>query len=130
MSIKIGLNPNPNLIVGTLSNSFSAMEKLGDPVIRPFLQDVIQFSPLLNTLVTAGGQDLMTPFKVIPQVGFSAIADFVVHFTALAVYTLLATTVAPVLLKFTPVLPRTSRFQVKRLTEAWKFGSGLDYDDH
>lgn len=130
MSVRIGHTPSPELIVGTLSNSFSSMEKLGDPVMRPFLQDVLQFVPLLRTLTKAAGQDLLTPFKVVPQVGFFAIFDFLVHFSALGLYTLLASTVGPSLLLVAPVLPKGLSFKAKRYAEAWKFGSGLDYYDH
>lgn len=130
MSIKVGDSPNPELIVGTLSNSFTAMEKLGDDVMRPFLQDVLQFRPLLRTLVLAAGQDLLTPFKVVPQVGVLAIADFLYHFLLLGVYTILASIVGPVLLKISPALPNQLKFKAKRISESWKFGSGLDYYDH
>ena len=106
------------------------MEKLGDKIMRPFLQDVLQFGPLLQTLTLAAGQDLLTPFKVVPQVGLIAMADFFYHFSALAVYTLFATTVAEPLKSIAPAFPRKLRFQAKRLAEGWKFGSGLDYYDH
>ena len=98
--------------------------------MRPFLQDVLQFGPLLRTLTLAAGQDLLTPFKVVPQVGLTAMADFFYHFTALAIYTLLANTVADPMKKVAPFLPRKFQFQVKRLAEGWKFGSGMDYYDH
>lgn len=34
--------------IGTLSNSFTAMKKLGPEIMNPFLQDVLQFGPLLK----------------------------------------------------------------------------------
>ena len=130
MSVRVGYQPKPDVIVGTLANSFSAMEKLGDPIMRPFMQDVLQFVPLLRTLTLAAGQDLLTPLKVVPQVGLAAMLDFVVHFCALGLYTLLASTVGPQLSKTAPLLPRKAGFMVKRMAEGWKFGSGLDYYDH
>ena len=130
MSVRIGDSPKPDLIVGTLSNSFTSMEKLGDAVMRPFLQDVLQFVPLLRTLLLAAGQDLLTPFKVVPQVGIFAITDFLYHFFLLGAYTVLASTVGPVLQGVSPVLPHPIRYKVKRISEGWKFGSGLDYYDH
>jgi hypothetical protein len=33
-----------------LSANFSAMVELGDDVLKPFLQDVIQLKPLLRTM--------------------------------------------------------------------------------
>lgn len=84
MSVPVGRNPDKRIVIGitllyelraevvliedifagTLSNSFSAMEKLGDETMRPFLQDVLQFGPLLRTLLLAAVQDPLTPFKV------------------------------------------------------------------
>ena len=81
--------------------------------MRPFLQDVLQFGPLLQTLTLAAGQDLLTPFKVVPQVGLTAMADFFYHFTALAIYTLLANTVADPMKKVAPFLSRKFQFQVR-----------------
>jgi hypothetical protein len=113
-----------------LQNSFSAMEKLGDEVMRPFLQDVIQFYPLLRTLVKAAGQDLLTPFKVVPNVGVFALTDFLGHFFLLFWYTFCAENVSPVLRGFVPLVSPSTQFRLKRAMEAWKFGSGLDYEDH
>ena len=62
----------PDQVVGTLQNSFSAMESLGEDVMRPFLQDVLQFGGLLRILAKAGAQDLLTPFKIVPHVGVLA----------------------------------------------------------
>lgn len=41
------------------TGNFAAMEGLGEPVMKPFLQDVIQFGPLLQTMgaqMVGGGQ--------------------------------------------------------------------------
>lgn len=132
MSVPVGQTPNPGLVVGTLSNSFSAMEKLGDAVMRPFLQDVLQFIPLLRTLTLAAGQDLLTPLKIVPHVGLVAMGDFFYHFLALIYYTFLASFVGPIV---GPIAESNSmdakfRFQIRRAIEKWKFGSGLDYYDH
>ena len=123
-----------------------------------------------RTLVSAAGQDLLTPFKVVPQVGtyesfllfigrflsrcttetnstlkliiqdtfcyentsgVLAITDFLYHMTALGWYTFLARNWGPVLAERSKTLPRgDARYRMNRLVESWKFGSGLDYDDH
>ena len=44
------------------------MKALGPDTMNPFLQDVLQFFPLLRTLLLAAKQDLLTPVKVLPQV--------------------------------------------------------------
>lgn len=133
------------------------MEKLGDETMRPFLQDVLQFVPLLRTLLLAAVQDPLTPFKVqplyirvcfvtlicfvlgmlilqiVPHVGIPAMLDFFSHFAAMGWYTLLSTTLSEPLMALTApdsLLDAATRFRIRRQVEAWKFGSGLDYFDH
>eukprot|EP01038_Epipyxis_sp_PR26KG_P010912 gene10912-14650_t len=124
------------LIINTLSNSFSSMEKLGEPIMRPFLQDVLQFSPLLSTLLLAAKQDPLTPFKIAPQVGILVLCDFIYHFIALGWYTFLHLNIKKIivlLLEVSNVSYETNpklTFTMKRMFDAWKFGSGLDYDEH
>ena len=48
---------DPTLINKMLSDNFKAMEALGPEVMMPFLQDVIQVSPLLQTM----GKQVTTP---------------------------------------------------------------------
>lgn len=50
MSVGIHQTIDPNQINELLSTVFQAMETLGDPVLKPFLQDVVQFSALFQTL--------------------------------------------------------------------------------
>ena len=108
------------------------MERLGDAVMRPFLQDVLQFDPLLRTLLLAATQDPLTPFKIVPHVGVKAMLDFAVHFTALGWYTFLAKYAADPFKRISDMdwVDLQTRFRMRRTVEAWKFGSGLDYFDH
>jgi flavin-dependent dehydrogenase len=135
MSVPVGRDPAPGLVVGTLSNSFSSMEKLGDATMRPFLQDVLQFAPLLRTLAKAAAQDPLTPFKIVPHVGVFAMVDFLYHFSAMAIYTalhdVLGKCVVPKLLDSQSwSLSKQQRFRLLRAAESWKYGSGMDYGDH
>lgn len=99
--------------------------------MRPFLQDVLQFGPLLRTLLLAAKQDPFTPFKIVPHVGLTAMGDFFKHFAMLGVYTALSNYVAPLITPQLPAVATTGvHYRWKRLIEAWKFGSGLDYYDH
>ena len=64
-------------------------------------------------------------------VGLLAITDFLYHMVALGWYTFLARKVSPILVKQIESLPRgDKKYRMSRMVEAWKFGSGLDYDDH
>lgn len=99
--------------------------------MRPFLQDVLQFVPLLKTLLLAAKQDPLTPLKIVPHVGIVALLDFLYHFAAMGIYTLLSAYLSPILLGLLPILPGDRmKYRTKRHIEAWKFGSGLDYFDH
>lgn len=130
MSVPIGENPRPDLIIGTLSNSFSSMETLGDAVMRPFLQDVLMFIPLIRTLTKAAFNDPLTPFKIIPHVGIAPFTDFLYHFFFLGLYTFLHHNVSPILLDIAPNLDsKKTSFFLKRTCEKWKYGAGLDYFD-
>lgn len=133
MSVPVGRDPKDELVIDTLTNSFAAMEKLGDATMRPFLQDVLQFGPLLRTLTVAAGQDLLTPLKIVPHVGPVAFVDFIKHFIAMGMFTLYAKTIGPLLSNIADssgsLSPRT-RYRFRRWADAWKFGSGLDYYDH
>ncbi|KAL9265902.1 Chromatin remodeling protein EBS-like protein [Drosera capensis] len=70
MSAKQQAGVSPDFITELLHVNFQSMEKLGDPVLRPFLQDVIKFVPLVKTL----GLVMLTKPHIIPsifkQVGF------------------------------------------------------------
>lgn len=133
MSVPINKNPKPDLIVNILSNSFASMDKLGMSTVKPFLQDVLQFFPLVKTLAYAAVGDPLTPIKIVPHVGLIAMADFLSNMVALFTYTMLSIYISPIIKSvYLPTLPADTRelFLWKRRMEAWKFGSGLDYDDH
>jgi hypothetical protein len=40
-----------------LAGNFAAMTGMGDEVLKPFLQDVIQFNPLMRTMAAQVVQD-------------------------------------------------------------------------
>ena len=133
MSCPVGSSPEKSLIVGILSNSFRSMEKLGDVVMKPFLQDVLQFMPLLRTLALAGAQDILTPLKIVPHVGLRAMGDFFKHFFNMGLYTLLYKLRSRDMLIKAAAIQATDAveaWRLRRLVDAWKFGSGLDYEEH
>ncbi|XP_058774263.1 uncharacterized protein LOC131648529 [Vicia villosa] len=107
--------------------NFRCMQRLGDPVLRPFLQDAVQFGPLSKTL----GLVMLTRPQILPsifkQVGIPVLLDWFRHFLMLGYYTFLATFVDPIVRPLINTLPSKTSFQWKRHLEAWKYGSGLDY---
>ncbi|GLJ30830.1 hypothetical protein SUGI_0612280 [Cryptomeria japonica] len=118
---------SPDFINELLSINFQCMKRLKDPVLRPFLQDVIQFEPLAKTL----GLILLTHPGILPsifsQVGFLMVLEWMAHFASLGSYTFLSTFVSPILRSWVKNLPKKEKYKWNRYLEAWEYGSGLDY---
>ena len=76
-------------------------------------------------------QDPLTPVKIVPHVGVPAFLDFVWHMIMMGWYTFLSTYISPIITeRITETSSAETKFKLKRAVEAWKFGSGLDYDEH
>jgi lycopene cyclase CruP len=116
----------PNQINDLLSVVFQSMESLGEPVLRPFLQDVVQFSPLYRTLLQVSLQAPSMIPKILQQVGPVALLDWMGHFTALGAYSGFHQ-MQPLIQRWSEKLPGRSRFQWRQRLEAWAYGSGADY---
>jgi hypothetical protein len=128
MSVQPDINPSPDFINNLLSINFQCMEKLGDPVIRPFLQDVIQFGPQAKLLISIMlNKPLFIP-QILQQVGFLPLLDWTRHFVALAAYSVLWLAIAPFLLSWVESLPKEKQYVWRRQLEAWQYGSGFDYN--
>ncbi|XP_004230408.1 uncharacterized protein [Solanum lycopersicum] len=127
MSAKKQSNVPPDFINELLSANFISMKKLGDPVLRPFLQDVIQFGPLVKTL----GLITLTRPQIIPsifkQVGIPVLLEWFGHFIMLGYYTFLSTFLDPTIRPLIESFPAKMRYEWKRGLEAWQYGAGLDY---
>ncbi|KAI3426308.1 hypothetical protein D9Q98_008681 [Chlorella vulgaris] len=110
-----------------LAANFKAMEELGEPTLKPFLQDVIQLKPLVQTLTKQMVSDpLMVP-QILARVGPAAMADWMLHLLGLAAYSFLHWDVQ----KYGPViekLPPKPRFLMHRAMDNWKYGAGKDYE--
>ncbi|WMV12303.1 hypothetical protein MTR67_005688 [Solanum verrucosum] len=127
MSAKKQSNVPPDFINELLFANFISMQKLGDPVLRPFLQDVIQFGPLVKTL----GLITLTRPQIIPsifkQVGIPVLLEWFGHFIMLGYYTFLSTFLDPTIRPLIESFPAKMRYEWKRGLEAWQYGAGLDY---
>ncbi|KAK9284141.1 hypothetical protein L1049_023308 [Liquidambar formosana] len=127
MSAKQQSNVSPDFINELLCVNFQSMQRLGDPVLRPFLQDVIQFGPLVKTL----GLVMLTKPQIIPsifkQVGVPVLLDWSGHFVMLGYYTFLSTFIDPAIRPLINAFPAKMKYEWKRHLEAWKYGAGLDY---
>jgi len=127
MSVKVQQTINPEQINQLLATVFQEMEQLGEPILKPFLQDVVQFFPLTQTLSKTAISHPGLIFKIIPQVGLISLIDWTIHYWNLGLYTglySLAKTLEPVFKK----LSSSSQYYYYRWLDAWQYGSGQDYD--
>ena len=110
-----------------LSDVFTIMSELGDDVLRPFLQDVVQFGGLSKTLAIASVRHPLLITKLIPQVGLTPLLDWMIHYFNLGAYTTLhplGRFIAPRTKNLSPA----QQYYYRRLIDAWQYGSGGDFN--
>ena len=123
MSVEVGRQVNPQQINNLMGGVFNVMERLGDPVMKPFLQDVIQFMPLAKTLLSVNPKLV---FPLLPQIGIGSLTNWSVHYFNLALYSGLygvGKLIQPLAKKLSP----SQQYYYQRWLDAWKYGSGGDY---
>ncbi|OZH55525.1 FAD-dependent oxidoreductase [Hydrocoleum sp. CS-953] len=128
MSIGVNQKVEPHQINQLLAGVFQVMEKLGEPVLKPFLQDVVQFPALAQTLLIISLKQPGLVIKIIPQVGIENLLDWMRHYFNLGIYTFLypvGGAIESLLIKTTLV----KEYHYHRWIEQWKYGSGGDYSD-
>ncbi|RCJ28034.1 FAD-dependent oxidoreductase [Nostoc minutum NIES-26] len=128
MSVGVNQKIASTQINQLLSAVFQEMQQLGTPVLKPFLQDVVQFSALTQTLLKTGLSHPGLVIKIIPQVGLASLLDWMVHYGNLGVYTALFW-LSPMLETWIKSQPSEQQYYWHRLFDSWKFGSGCDYSD-
>ena len=128
MSVGVNQHVAPDQINQLLSAVFQEMQQLGTPVLKPFLQDIVQFSALTQTLLKTGLSHPALVAKIIPQVGLVSLLDWLIHYSNLGVYTALVW-LTPMLETWFRNQPNEQQYYWHRLVDAWKFGSGADYSD-
>jgi lycopene cyclase CruP len=125
MSVSVGSKPDPNQINQLLSTIFQVMIELGDEVAKPFLQDVIQFSGLTQTLWQVSRQHPQLVAKLLTQLDPWTVMIWLGHYLRLGSYTgltSLGSKLDPVFSK----LPPKARYYWHRQQEAWRYGAGQD----
>ncbi|MEK0179772.1 MAG: FAD-binding oxidoreductase [Oscillatoriales cyanobacterium] len=126
MSAAMNQKIAPNQINQLLSSVFQVMEQLGEPVLKPFLQDIVLFPALSKTLFKTAITHPGLVMKIIPQVGIPNLLDWMVHYVNLGIYTglqPLAKAVEPQVKQLSP----QQQYYFHRLIEAWEYGAGGDY---
>jgi lycopene cyclase CruP len=128
MSVGVQQQLPPEQINQLLSSVFEQMNQLGDSVLKPFLQDVVQFPALFQTMLRVAVAHPGLVVKVVPQVGLLTLLEWLVHYLMLAVYTLLYS-IGKLLQPGSKLLPVVWRYRFDRWLEAWQYGSGQDYHE-
>jgi len=126
MSVGIDQALPPDRINQLLSTVFAQMTQLGDRVLQPFLQDVVQFSALSQTLLRTALHRPALVLAIISQVGGMALLEWLTHYASLGVYTGLDV-FRPSLQVWVKDLPFPERYSWQCRLAAWQFGSGNDY---
>lgn len=126
MSVKLDQAIAPNQINSLLSDVFREMDALGDRVLHPFLQDVVQFSGLFQTLALTSVRHPGIIFSVLPQVGIAALLEWLLHYANLGSYTALHS-LSRWVLPWVKKLPPEQEYYLSRWIDAWRYGSGSDY---
>ncbi len=128
MMVPVEQKINPNQINQLLSGVFQGMADLGDPVLKPFLQDVVQFGGLSKTLWKTSISHPELVFQIIPQVGLPTLINWMQHYINLGIYTALCP-LGQSMNSWVNRLPRSKQYEWRRLVDAWTYGSGLDASD-
>lgn len=128
MSVGVDQKVEPNQINQLLASVFQVMAQLGEPVLKPFLQDVVQFPALAQTLFIISLSKPNLVIKIIPQVGVGNLLDWMRHYFNLGIYTLLypiGAAMEPLVKK----MPQVQNYYYRRWIEKCQYGSGGDYID-
>jgi lycopene cyclase CruP len=123
MSVSIGQKTQPNQINDLMNGVFRVMGNLGDNVLKPFLQDVVQFPALTKTLPLVS-PNLVLP--LLPQLGLPILLDWMRHYLSLGLYSGLYP-LGKLLNPITENLSPTQQYYYHRWLDAWFYGSGGDY---
>ena len=129
-SMSVGMHQTiaPNQINELLATVFQSMETLGDPVLKPFLQDVVQFPALFQTLMQTTLTHPKLVLKILPHVGLPTLMDWLFHCANFAGYAALYPLVH-VLEPWTKSLPPVPHYYYHRWLQALEYGSGEDYGE-
>lgn len=127
-SMSVGVNQKlpPNKINDVLSTIFADMEALGDEVLKPFLQDVVQFPALAKTMLRTSTRHPALVASILPQVGIGSVASWMKHFISLGGYN--AFNAAESSVDRALAKSAKKQYEANRWIDAVKYGSGGDYE--
>jgi lycopene cyclase CruP len=117
---------DPNAINRLLSAVFDAMETLGEPVLKPFLQDVVQFAPLSQTLFQVSLRHPQLIPAILAQLGPVALIQWLPHYLNLGLYNE-CNRLQNRIKDWSERLSPQQRYQWHRRIDQWAYGSGNDH---
>lgn len=120
MTVGVNQQPQPNQINDLMSGVFRVMDSLGEDVLKPFLQDVVQFAGLTKTLPLVNP---MLVLPLLPQVGLPILGDWLKHYVNLGIYTGLYPLIEG-LKGFSENLSPRQRYYYHRYLDLLQYGSG------
>jgi lycopene cyclase CruP len=127
MSVGIAQKVNPDQINNLLAAVFQSMEDLGDDVLRPFLQDVVQFPALSRTLFQTSITNPLAVIPIVPHVGIITLVNWLINYINLGIYTGL-NPIGKLLIPLIAQLPPAQKYYYQQILQAWRYGSGTDLD--
>jgi lycopene cyclase CruP len=125
MSVGIDRQIHPDRINNLLAAVFRSMEYLGDDVLRPFLQDVVQFPALSSTLFQTSLANPQAVIPVVPHVGIVTLLDWLINYINLGAYSGLYP-LGKLLVPLLDRLPPSQQYYYRQLLQAYRYGSGQD----
>jgi lycopene cyclase CruP len=127
MGVRIGEKVAPNLVNRMLGANFAAMEATGDRVMRPFLQDVMQFGPFAQTVIGQVVRDPLFIVQIMKHVGFAAMLDWAYHFFRLGLHRIQYAVMLRVAKQDDEGCYSEEHYRRRRKYDALKYGSGSDF---
>ncbi|MEM6445656.1 MAG: FAD-binding oxidoreductase [Cyanobacteria bacterium P01_D01_bin.123] len=127
MSVGQGQVIAPDSINRLLGAVFTSMQQSGDPVLRPFLQDIVQFPALTQALFRTAWTHPGEVARVVPRLGFPALMNWMSHYVALGSYEF-ARSMTPALSAWVQTLPPARRYTWQQRLQALTYGAGADYE--
>jgi lycopene cyclase CruP len=128
MCVEVNQKIDPDQVNRLLWAVFIQMESLGTGVLRPFLQDVVQFPALTKTLLGLAIAEPGLVAGIVTQVGSWALLDWSRHYLSLGTYSGLYGLFENQHQFFTN-LPAPWCYKMKRWLDAWEYGSGSDLQE-
>lgn len=127
MRVAVDQQLPPNQINQLLGGVFGVMAELGEDVLRPFLQDVVQFMPLTKTLLKTAIQKPNLILPIIPQVGITTLVPWVWHYLNLGTYSGISAACQLLPLTLPESLPIMPQYYYHRFLDTVNYGAGNDH---